>query len=326
MIKELKFVMGAVAKKEFLPAMSHFSIDVDKGGGFVCSYNGALALGSPIAFEIPCKPKAIDMVKAIGSCKETITMTMTPAGRLSIKSGKFKALVDCVQEETPHVQPEGHRVDFDGAEVLNALKVLEPFIGNDASRQWSNGVLLRGSSAFATNNVTLVEYWMGCTFPVVINLPRAAVTEMLRINEAPLYAQMNDNSISFHYNDRRWLRTQVLEVTWPDMSKIFDQNISENAIPIPEQLFEGLSTIKPFCDKMGRVYLRDGKISTVTKEAEGLKHGDYELDNFPFEGCYQITMLELLEGVAQTVDFTTFPKPCIFYGERLRGAIIGMRI
>ena len=326
MLKELKFEPAAIAKKNLLPAMTHFSIDTDSDGGYVRAYNGSLALGSPLAFNIPCKPKASDLVAVIAKCKEPPTLSMTPTGKLSIRSGKGRWLVDCVQEETPHVNPEGERVDFDGAAILEAIKAVEPFIGNDASRQWSNRVLLRGSSAYATNNVTLVECWLGAVMPVTVNLPKAAVHEMLRINEPPLYAQMTESSMTFHFSERRWLRTQLLQTEWPDLSRILDGHDYSLAKPLPDQFFDAIEMVKPLADKMGRIFFRDGKLSTVPKEAEAEKHAVYELADFTFAGTYQISMLELLQDVAQAIDFSSYPRPCIFYGNKLRGAIIGMRL
>lgn len=318
MLKELKFVQGAVAKKDFLPAMTHFAIE----GGRVRSYNGTLALSSPLPFDIDCVPKAAPLVKAISNCNDTVTLAMTPAGRLRIQSGKFKAYIDCIDEASAHVEPEGEVINFDGEAMLEALKVLEPFIGNDASRPWSSGVLLKGQSAFATNNVILVEYWLGVQSPVVVNVPRVAIKEMLRINEVPTHAQVTEKSLSFHYSDGRWIRTQLLETAWPDTGPLFDQ--PSTPCPINPKVFEGLSTIKPFADKMGRVFIKDGTISTC--ESDDTEGASYTLEDIGFEGIYQIEMLGLLEKVATTADLTLYPKPCPFFGEKLRGVIIGMRL
>ena len=317
MLKELKFVQGAVAKKDLLPALTHFRIE----NGHVRSFNGTLALSSPINLDIDCTPKAEPFVKAIQNCKETVTMSMTPAGRLSIKSGKFKAFIECVEEETPHVTPEGEEFDIDGDALLAALKKITPFIGDDASRPWSNGVLLKGQSAYATNNVSLIEYWIGSTFPLVVNVPKAAIREMIRIDEAPERAQVKDNSISFHYSDGRWIRTALLDIQWPDLQKILD--VPADAVTIDERIYEGLDTIKPFVDKLERVYIHDGVMSTTLTEGEG---ASFEVPDFPYEGVYQLKILNLLKGTANSIDFSSYPKPCIFYGERLRGAIIGMRV
>lgn len=316
MLKELRFVQGAVAKKDFLPAMTHFAIE----RGTVRAYNGTIALSCPIPFDIDCKPKAGPLVQAIRNCKDTVTLSMTPAGRLRIQSGSFRAFVDCVHEETPHVLPEGTPIELDGEALLTALKVVEPFIGNDASRPWTNGVLLRGQSAFATNNVCLIEYWVGSTFAHVVNIPRSAVKEMLRINEAPTHAQMTTTSMTFHYTDGRWVRTQLLSDAWPDLALILD--VESDPKLLDERIFEGLETIAPFSDKLGRVWVQNEQLLTSKDEGEGAV---FDIPGLKYEGIYQIDMLKLLQGVAQKIDFAQYPKPCLFYGDRLRGAIIGMR-
>ena len=317
MLEQLRFVQGAVAKKDFLPALTHFVIE----DGKVRGYNGTLALCSPIPFNVSCKPKADVLVKAIANCEETVTMSLTPAGRLSIKSGKFKAFVDCVDGDTPHVQPEGEHVAIDGVAMLEALKVVSPFIGDDASRPWSNGVLLLGQSAFATNNITLVEYWTGATFPKPLNIPRAAIKELLRINEPPVDVQMTENSISFHFSGERWLRTQLFATSWPDLTRVLNRESAP--APLDERLFAAIATLKPFTDKMGRILFRgNGRLATHDDEAEG---AGYDIDGFDHSGVYNIEMLGLLEGVAKTIDWSTYPSPCMFFGDRLRGAIIGMK-
>lgn len=314
MLKELKFVMGAVAKKEFVPAMTHFAIEK----GRVRSFNGTLALSSPIPFDIDCKPKATTLVKAIQQCKETVSLHITPSGKLSVKSGVFKALIDCVQDDTPHVQPEGEHIELDGEALLKAFKSIYTFVGDDASRPWTNGILLRGQSAYATNNVCLVEYWIGAHFPRVVNLPRAAIAEIIRIDEPPTHAQSSENSFTFHYSDGRWIRTQLFSTDWPDLEPILNRVATPTAIDT--RIFDALESLKPFADKTGRVIFEPGYACTHIADEEGSR---YELEGSDMKGIYAIEMLALLNGVASTADFSTYPKPCIFYGDRLRGAIIG---
>lgn len=318
MLTELKFVQGSVAKKDFVPALTHFLID----NGTVRGFNGMIALCSPIPFDISCKPKAEPLVKAIGNCSDTVALALTPAGRLSIKSGKFKAFIDCHPDEaTLHPMPEGEHVGIDGQALLQALKTVAPFIGDDASRPWSNGVLLLGQSAFATNNITLVEYWTGFSAPMPLNLPRAAVKEILRINEAPTDVQVAETSITFHFEGGRWLRSQLFETKWPDLTRVL--SAESKPVPLDPKLFEALKNLKPFTDKMGRILFKgNGLIATHDDDAEG---AGYELDNFDHSGIYQIEMLGLLEGVVQSIDWSTYPAPCMFFGDRLRGAIVGMR-
>lgn len=309
--------MGAVAKRDLVPAMTHFKIK----GGRVSSFNGMMALSSPIACDIDCIPKAEPLVKAIGLCNDTITLSMTEAGKLRVQSGSFKAFIETVDIEPPHVQPEGEIVQFDGEAVLEAFKKLVNFVGNDASRPWTNGILLRGQSAFATNNVVLVEYWLGVDLPLVVNVPKAAITEILRLDEAPTHGQIHENSLTFHFADGRWLRTQLYETQWPDLSRILD--VDHKPTPADVRLFEALDYLKPFADELGRVYINEGLISTHNDLDMG---ASYEIEGLLMKGIYRIEMLELLKGVVTNADFTRYPQPTIFYGDRLRGAIVGMQM
>lgn len=50
---------------------------------------------------------------------------MTHAARVHpINLGSFEALIDCVEEETPHVMLEGDIIDFDGETLLKASDYL----------------------------------------------------------------------------------------------------------------------------------------------------------------------------------------------------------
>lgn len=316
MYNSLKFCAGSVAKKDFVIDLKHFAIT----DGFIRGFNGTLALGTPIPFDINCQPNAEQLIKAVSKCTDTIQLSMTKAGRLSVKSGVFKAFIDCIQGETNHVEPEGEFVEFDGEVLLKGIQAVAPFIGSDASRPWANGVLIKGQSVFATNNVMLVEYWLGVDFPITINIPKAAVREMQRINEAPISAQLTTNSITFHYTNDRWLRTQLYATEWPDLSKVLNRHSEQ--VPLDERIFEGLESVKSFTDKMGTIFLMEGELRTHFDEQEG---AGFAMEGFAYDGKYNIEMLNLLKDTATTIDWTGYPGPCIFQGDRIRGAIIGMR-
>jgi len=316
MLDELKFVRGSIAKNDVISSMAHFIIS----DGTVRGFNGTLALCAKLPLDITCAPLAEPLIKAIGNCTETINMSMTSAGMLRIHSGKFKVNIPCAETIPSEILPEGERIEFDGQAVLAAFKALFSFVGNDAARPWSNGVLLREGGAFATNNVCLVEYWMGSVFPHLANIPASAVREIIRINEPPVYGQMTETSITFHYNDGRWVRSQLLNTEWPDLKRVLD--VESYPIPIDKNLFVALEAIKPFRDELSKVFFQPDAVGTKPSSDDG---SSYVLDAFNYEGIYQMDMLALLNGVADTIDFTQYPSPALFFGKNLRGAIVGMR-
>jgi DNA polymerase III sliding clamp (beta) subunit (PCNA family) len=313
----LRFVRGAVSTKNLLPELKHYIIQ----GGTVCGFNGMIALSSPIDFDIDCAPLAVPLFQAIGNCGDVTGLGITGTGRLSVKSGKFKAFIDCVDiKDIPSQSPEGEMIEFDGKQMLEAITKLVPFVGNDASRPWTNGILLRGQSAFATNNVCLVEYWIGTTLPFTLNIPMAAIKELARIGSPPTHAQLSEGSITFHYTDGSWLKTSLYETNWPDLSKIL--NVPASPVAVPAELFAAIEHIKPFVEKDNRIYFRHGAVCTSTREDIG---ASYEVEGLVDGGIYNINMLNLLNGVAEKCDFTLYPAPLLFYGSRLRGAIVGQR-
>lgn len=317
MLSALKFVQGAVAKKDFVPVLQHFRLK----DGKIFGYNGSLALCSPIGTPLEATPKALPFLKAVEVCQsEAVSLTLTTSKKLVIRSGKFKATIDCeAAGEFPDIFPEGEEIllPFD---ILPILKKLLPFIADDASRPWARGILFRGSSVFATNNIVVVEHWVGTPFPVEVNVPRSAIVELLRIGEPPVAIRTTEDSISFLYTDGRWLRTQVYSLEWPNLSKILDRD--STAVLIPDGFFKAVETLAPFVDEQGRLFLTEGHISTTETEENGTS---VALDLNLAPCCFNVKHLQLLEGIVHKIDFSQYPSPCLFTGDNLRGAIAGVR-
>lgn len=314
MLSELQFVQGSVARKDFTPALVHFHIH----NGRVQGYNGILSLSCPIDLDLDVTPNAMQLIKAVRGCKEAIALSMTSGGRLAIKSGNFKAFVECFPGGFPEIHATGKAVAIPPT-FLEALRVLAPCVAEDASRQWARGVLFRGQSAFATNNVVLVEYYLGTDFPFEVNIPLAAVDEILRIGELPEDMLFEENAVTFRYSGERWLRTQLYTTQWPDLTKVLYAESSPVTSPIT---VEHIDELLPFLDETGRLYLKPGELATSLEEGIGAK---LEIPELQATGVFSAKMLRLALEVQDRIDLTTYPAPCHFIGKNLRGAIIGMR-
>jgi len=321
MLKALKFVKGAVAKKDYQPALTHFRI----ANGRVIGFNGTIALSSPIDLDIEATPKALPFVKAIELCASTtVAIHMTPVGRLALKAGGFKVFIDCSDEGDllDSIVPQGEDVPIDSG-FLAAIKRLLPYTSNDASRLWAMGVLLRGQSAYATNNIVLLEYWIGSPMPD-INLPASAILELNRINEQPIKVRLSENSVTFFFQGDRWLRSQLLSVDWPDISALLDKAFEGADLqPIPPMLFGAVEMLAPFVDLEGRIYFRDNILCTGP-EPEGGVGASMAMEGLPAYGAYHHKHIASLNGCATDIDFTRHPNPCPFIGEKLRGVFLGM--
>lgn len=319
MITALKFVQGAVAKKDFVPSLTHFRISNGKVKGF----NGSLGICSPVPIDLDIAPRAAQFVKAIEACQEEISLHVADNGKLCVRSGKFKTFVDCDDKKNyPDIEPTGQLVKLGNA-LIPALKKLEPFIAEDASRPWACGILLDGESAFATNNIIFVEHWLGYQFPVRVNIPAMAIRELIRIKQNPLYMQMTEDRIVFHYEGGQWLSTQLLTQPWPDAAAILGKLNSAGQESAPAGLWEALEHIVPFADDINRCYLLGDQLSTT--EAADVSGTSIDLPGLPEKGIYNGKQLLALKDIAHTFNFNAYPQAVPFFGDRTRGLISGLR-
>lgn len=315
MLESLRFVKGAISKKDHLPELAHFHI----ADGRILGFNGAMGLSAPVPLDLEANPKALPFFKAIETCKDTVQLHMTSSGRLAVKSGSFKAYIDCVDSSmSTEIIPQGDVATSTGR-LLPALETLSPFISEDASRPWSKGVLFKETKAYATNNIVLIEYDLGYKVPFEITVPHKAVRELLRIKEEPHSIQTDGSSVTFHFEGDKWLRTQVYAQPWPDLEPILNRGVAHTAVP--SGLYQTVEELLPFTDDLTMLYMEPGVVRTEIHTGIG---AEIEV-NVQSTGAFQGKQLAALNGVATHIDFETYPDPCPFAGPGIRGVIMGAR-
>ena len=324
-LDSLKFVQGGVSRKNLVPVLSHYFIRE----GRITSYNGELAISAPIDLpkELEVYPKASVFFNAIEQCNEATDINILDNGHLKISSGKFKAVIPCMsKDDSIEVKPTGKSYqEFDGQALYDALQAAISFVGNDASRPWSNGILFQNQTVVATSNAVLIQIWVPETRMPELNLPAQAVRELLRVKRPPSKMQIDDNSVTFYYPDTSWIRCHLLSTHWPNLDTLLDSGKEVALCQLPHDFFEGLESILQFTDKdLGSIYLQDNAMCTHKAQDVGAV---YTFDT-PFDGsgCFNGVQLMKLKGVANAMDFTTDSRKCSFFGDNhVRGFIAKMR-
>jgi len=280
---------------------------------------------------IDCQPLAAPFISAIAACErlEAVpSLSLQSSGRLRIVAGKFRVNIECSPDDFPHYLPEGQYIDLQPG-LLKAFEILEPFVGEDASRPWARGVLIRDGSAFATNNVVIGQYWLGWKFSFDMNIPDECIREVIRVRKEPTGISASDRSVAFHYDDGRWIRTQLLTTSWPSIEPVLDRPAT--AIAIPPDFFDGLDYLEPYCDDNRSVHFKNNRtLSTHVQDELGATFElDTPLGDAALRGRYNIDQLRHLAKTVGVCDFSLYPAPALFYGSGdlsvFRGAIVGMR-
>lgn len=324
MIKSLEIVKGGVAKKNLNPILTHLRIKQ----GWVTSTNGRLTISCPIPDmdELDIVVPADRFTRAIKAAKEP-KFKITDTGRLSITGKGFRALLPLLDGiGFPMPVKRGDRIS--PRAILNTLKRLSPFIGDDATRAWCNGVLLYKGYAYATNNTILVKSPVDWGTPA-INLPEYLVNELVRLDRSIEEIITNGTTITFKLADSVWLNSSLASTKWPNADSLFSGSDYSALYELPTELKKSILTILPFCPdpKFPRIHFDDGGVSTdpgsheASIEIEGLGIAPTTWRAEPM-----LLMLEHSKGDPVLADFSPFPGPCPFqYADGLQGLIVGLR-
>lgn len=345
-LSDLKFLTTAVAKKDFVEELCHFHLKKHayqtEEGKLMCmgyAFDGMMSAGSPLDdVNVDVHPHASTFIKAVEACGDDEDIksetTLTPAGKLRVKAGKFRAFVKCLPPEKNQYDvpmPQGEDVIIT-EEILDSFKVLEPLMGIDASRPWAMGVMLYGKTTCATNNIIIGEYYHGGDFPFKIIVPADFVKAVVKINKVPIRAQATKTSLTFHFENGKWLRTQLVVGEFPDVSGILHEypTDEETKIVVNSDFFPSLERLRPFLDDYGRVYIYPDRLATSTTDEDGAT-----IENetgIKSVALFHLEQLKLLESVSLVFDFSPYPAPCPWFGrhenqgKKVRGIIMGQRI
>lgn len=315
----LNFVKGSIAKKDLVPELQHVQIK----DGRITGFNGTLSLSAPIDMPdvIPEANTFIRAVNTAAECSEDIDLKIEEP-KFKITAGDFTAYIDCLTEWTDTLPgPSGEKKDLDAA-LLPVAKMLLPFISQDASRPWSRGIYFKNQCAYVTNNIILIQMFAGAELPFEVILPIGTIKEMIRIKEEPIAMSCDDNTLTLFYKNDRWLKSCIIDGSWPEFESMFDNIASDDGEEVSAYLFQTISKILPFLGEDRSVYFMDGKIRTSSHKKTGV---NFDTD-LPYTMRFNADQLMLLEKVAEKINFAAYPEPCTFFGPTLRGLIMGQII
>ena len=326
--ESLDLVRGAVNERNLVPVLTHFCIHE----GRIHGSNGRVSINAPFeayrdeAVVVP----AIPFHKAIDKC-EWNPIVEFAENHLVIKSKVRKmrrirlplsgdTYSKPIVSGTRYEIPPGYR---------EALYRVREFISKDASRPWAMGVLHQDGYLYATNNVVLVrtKFDWPAEWPIV-GVPSFAIDELLRITRLsgrpmiPKYIWIDDNSVSYEYENDVWLHSVLYEADWPDVQSMIPD--CSDLPKLPHDFRHVTEDMVPFNEdeKFPIVKYSGKRISTL----EGDMIAEDELEDEVAEAAFHAIPLQMVLHYAERMDLSPYPKPCPFTGMGLEGVIVGVRI
>ena len=320
LLAALNFISVAQVKAESdLPWKNHCILHNKEA----LAYDGILTAGCKITEELEIAPHTYKLIAALERTTKDVSITELE-GKLSVKSGPFQAHVPCWHEGMPSLTPDPPLCGI--TDVLRTgFDMISGFtVDNDKKKIVETSLLLQANSIVATDSAVMLEYWHGINLPTCV-LPKIFVSAIMNIKKPLKAFGYSGNSCTFWFEDDSWLKTQLYEEQWPDVSLILNKECKPE--PLPAGFYEALKNIEPFSEGKEAekvVFFYDDclqshrdKSQGAVCEVPGVKHGP----------AFNIKRLKRIEHCIETVDFYSHNATFFFSKDGLtRGAIMGVRV
>lgn len=307
---------GLVTSKEGASYETHVALK----SNCAFAFNGVLAAGAPITEDLFCYAHNELLVAALSRCDDTYSLTQLSQSKLSIKSGKFKAVVPCLDPILiNYASPDPQMVAIDDR-FKDAVQAVGVLADENEHHVLTASVLMNGPTVIATNRKVMFEAHHGLDLPPNVPLPKQFVAALVKSKKKLTGFGYSKASATFYFEGDYWLRTQLYADEWPDVSSIL--NKTANLWPIDENFFKGLEAVAPFSED-GNIYFDAGMIRSHEDANTG---AEYAIAGVPKGVVYPAKQLALLKGKAKSIDYNakhTGGYCLVFIGDTIRGTIMG---
>lgn len=313
LVAALNFVSVAGTKTEF-PYQSHVVLN----NKFAVACDGQLTAGHLITEELECCPHLGQLRAALAKTGNSLSIAELPSGQLSITGDKLAAKIPCVSFETLP-SPELTKPDPICAVIDDRLKQAFATCGvtvsENGTRAFECGLLLEANICTGTDGKVLIQFWHGIDLPPALFVPKIFAAAVSKI-KIPLvgFGWTEGRSITFHFENGAWIKTQLYEDKYPNIAQFMDVPCSPE--PVPENLFEAIETVAAF-DNDESATLADGKV--IADNAE------YEVEGLDGRCTYANEYAKRIAPFAKTIDLKTYDDRAFFFGDNVRGLMLGMK-
>ena len=334
MLEQLKLIMGAVAKKDIVPVLTHVHVLE----GALQASNGRILLHAPApdvhdmghaGVNVPGK-KLYQAVQSAGN--RPLRWQTLEDGRLRMKAGRMQVTLPLSTEQFPTMDPPTQREEVTKGALEDVLRTLRPFVAQDGSKPWASGVLLDPAGyAYATNNVAIVrgQFRALAALPEPLNIPVDTVDEVLRLSKAVGPVQwwhLEEGALYLGWDNGMWMHTVRLVNEWPDQRAEIIEGPSREGAPTTGEGLQGVrqavQAVVPFSpdEKAPAVKFTENGVQTL----EGDTEAHVEIEGLP-EGHYRSEVLDPVLKAADRVWFNQWPSPIPFEGPGVEGVFLGLR-
>jgi hypothetical protein len=320
-------VKDAVATKDVIPHMTHFYVH----DGMVHATNGRLMAATPFpdprTYLVPAEAfrKSLDRMPT-----DDIKIDLDKDNVLKITCERYQASIRMLVSDFVQIpRPSGTFLPVPEG-FMERLRAIRPFISDNATKEYALCVLIEGDHMIATNNIAVAAAFDVGLPDMYSMLPVWAIDFVLARDTDPITIAYDAGSFSFIWEDTSWVRTQLLNVKFPEIAKtmIFDAPQPEWEIPGDwRDVYRDVSELSNSTLESTDAEIRFYADKIIGKHISGEFTASIATP-VPPESPFSIwNPVFLTPVIDSSTHFETkyWPKPCPFAGPLLSGVVIGKR-
>lgn len=289
-------------------------------GGRLSAFNGLVQYQAPsgLTKEEHFAVSERRLALALRACGEDMKLSATKEF-LRLKNGPLSIRVRRIEEgvaDLERIMLPKSAASQKAGEIHAALCRVRPFVSSDASRLWSVSVLIKDGYAWATNNLALVRTPIP-GFKGEMRIPAPMVDFICGMPSLGYWHIDDQRRIIFSY-EKSLMRSPQSANEWPDVAKMFAK-MPKKLPAIPSDMALAASTVGKFADRFATISKTQIESKQATIET------DYEVEFAKGKGAYSTKLLTLILEHATHADFSFYPEPIFFRGDKLEGTAVGMK-
>ena len=314
-------VRSALSKQDLSPNLTHFLVH----DGCIAASNGRMVAATPFpsaeSFLVPGE----EFVTLIERLDGDIKITLTDS-RVSFSAGKMRGSLATLPLDLMYYQIPDKSLWLPApTNFLVALKLVRPFISDNATRPWSLCASLQDGRILASNNIALVEAACpGLTGSGAL-LPCWAVDYVLSHPSDLKAVQFHPTFACFMWQDSSWMRTSLVEDGFPGRAVEMLSNITTPDFAITSEWSSAYNKIAGLSE--GRITITPEKIIGEREKDNGAQFVvEYDVPSASPAGGISYWNPKFLTPVIECAthwDIAAWPNAAGFVGEGIRGVISG---
>ena len=303
----IEFVKHGVLNRQFEEPLT----EIHAIGDTIQSYNGRVRMSHPLKGIGKFSVGSATFLKAIASCNWEPDIRKTDHN-LIIKKGKFRVMLpfnEMYQSQSRGKTKKRIKLQDD---FLFSVKQLFPFISEDASREWSQSILIREGFMYVTNNITVIR--CPVDLPDCV-LPIGLVHVLVKCKLEPSYIQIGKKGVTIDFDNDAWAYGSNTPQDWPAVEHFFKKQKWNKLPEINKGFIDAVELIAPFCTN-DELTFTEGKLVTDISEVREVGSPDC---------CLSSINTQRVLKIFTHADFSQYPKPIPMKGLGIQGIMAGIK-